>query len=238
MHWCFPEGLRAGDVLLSQGNAPLSRWMAWNAECPYSHAAIMVTPERFVEAAPPRVRCRSIGELTQARRRPRFVDVYRPVNPDGTELSVDQGRCIANHALRWVGWPFARAKMAWLALQILLQHKFGRMHWRLPAPRHDRGVSCTEFVYRVLREAIDVELASPRSRPIRLPAGVITTDLCHSRSLRACGRLVLDSAPLDAGAGLHGRRGAWEARRRLSVTSRGIPRSASCRSPSPAGSSC
>jgi hypothetical protein len=193
MHWCSPQQLRAGDVLMSQGKVRLSRWMAWNAECPYSHAAIMVTPDRFVEAAPPRVRCRSIDELARGRRGPRFVDVYRPVNPDGTELSAGQRCRIADRALAWVGWPFARAKMAWLATQTLLQHKLGRLHWRLPAPRHDRGFSCTEFVYRVLREAVDVELVPPRPRPIALPAGVITTDLCHSRSLRACGRLALGS---------------------------------------------
>jgi hypothetical protein len=199
MQSCSPEQLRIGDVLLSQGNVRLSRWMAWNAECPYSHAAIMVTPDRFVEAAPPRVRCRPIGELEQARLRPRFVDVYRPVNPDGSELTAVQRHRVAEHALRWVGWPFARAKMAWLALQTLLQHKFGRLHWRLPAPRNDRGFSCTEFVYRVLREAIEVELVPPRPRPIAVPAGVITTDLCHSRSLRPCGRLVLrPSAARDA----------------------------------------
>jgi cell wall-associated NlpC family hydrolase len=212
----LPEQLRAGDVLLSQGNVQLSRLMAWNAECPYSHAAIMVTPDRFVEAAPPRVRCRSIDELAQARRRPRFVDVYRPVNPDGSELSTMQRLRIAEHALRWVGWPFARTKMAWLALQTLLQHKVGRANWRLPAPRHDRGFSCTEFVYRVLREAVDVELVPLRPRPIALPAGVITSDLCHSRSLRACGRLALGHghghAPPRGARAIPGRPGARASR--------------------------
>jgi hypothetical protein len=200
---CSLEQLRCGDVLLSQGNFTLSRLMAWNAECPYSHAAIMVGADCYAEARPPRVRRRPIAELLASRDRLRFVDVWRPVNPDGRELSLQQRRRIAELASRWLDWPFASyTKMGWLALQTLLRNKLGTPQWRLPAPR-DAGVSCTEFVFRVLRPVLGLQPAVDRAAAAGGGAGpcgsgtdlepqaVITGDLCASIALRPCGRLDL-----------------------------------------------
>ncbi|MCU0758749.1 MAG: hypothetical protein MUF07_06075 [Steroidobacteraceae bacterium] len=194
------EQLRCGDLLLSQGNFHLSRMMAWNAECPYSHAAIMVAPDAFAEARPPRVQRRLVTDLLAARDRLRFVDVWRPLNPDGSELSALQRRQVAEVAGQWLDWPFASyAKMGWLALQTLVRHKLGAVHWRLPAPR-DVGVSCTEFVCRVLQQVLPLQLA-PRvrdrstGRPAHLralePHAVITVDLCSTPAVCPLGRLEL-----------------------------------------------
>jgi hypothetical protein len=147
--WSLEE-LRCGDVLLSQGRFQLSRWMAWNAGCPYSHAALVLDGGGYVEARPPRIRRRPLTDLVAWRERLRFVDVWRPLNPDGSELSGTQRSQLARLAGRWLGWPFAgNRRMAWLALQTLLRHPGGAPRWRLPVPP-DGGVSCTEFVYRML----------------------------------------------------------------------------------------
>jgi hypothetical protein len=194
------EQLCCGDLLLSQGNFQLSRMMAWNAECPYSHAAIMVAPDAFAEARPPRVQRRPVTDLLAARQRLRFVDVWRPLNPDGSELSPTQRRRIAEVAGQWLDWPFASyAKMGWLALQTLVRHKLGAAHWRLPAPR-DAGVSCTEFVCRVLQQVLPLRLV-PRVRDPAVataahlralePHAVITLDLCSTPVFRPLGRLEL-----------------------------------------------
>lgn len=190
--------LRAGDVLLSQGRGWFSRLMAWNAECPYSHAALVLGDGTLVEAMPPRIRRRPVAMLGTPRFLPRFVDVWRPVNVDGSELSAAQRARIVATATRWLGWPFAGLKMAWLALQTLLRHKLRLRDWSLPAPR-DRGLSCTEYVYRVLHEAIGFAPARPGLADPAAACGVITLDLCASASLRPCGRLLPRPAVGDDG---------------------------------------
>lgn len=202
------EQLRCGDVLLSQGRFQLSRWMAWNAGCPYSHAALVLDGGGYVEARPPQVRWRPLTDLVAWRARLRFVDVWRPLNPDGTELSGPQRSQLARLAGRWLGWPFAgNRKMAWLALQTLLRPAGGAPRWRLPVPP-DGGVSCTEFVYRMLRSILPLRivpgqaagmageaLAAPGRSPLELdPRAVITSDLCGDGALRFCGRLELAAA--------------------------------------------
>jgi len=184
------EELRAGDVLLSQGRGWLSRLMAWNAECPYSHAALVLGDGTLIEAMPPRVRRRPVTAMFAPRCQPRLVDVWRPVNRDGSELSDAQRTRIASAAVRWLGWPFAGLKMAWLAVQTLLRHKLRVRRWSLPAPRHDRGLSCTEYVCRVLHEAIGFAPARPALGAPGASCGAITLDLCASRSLRPRGRLL------------------------------------------------
>ena len=205
--WSLEE-LRCGDVLLSQGRVQLSRWMAWNAGCPYSHAALVLDGGGYVEARPPRIRRRPLTDLVAWRERLRFVDVWRPLNPDGSELSGTQRSQLARLAGRWLGWPFAgNRRMAWLALQTLLRHPGGAPRWRLPVPP-DGGVSCTEFVYRMLRAVLplrivagqggDSTIESPAATDAeRLeldPRAVITSDLCGHGALRFCGRLELAAA--------------------------------------------
>lgn len=199
------EQLRCGDVLLSQGRFQLSRMMAWNAGCPYSHAALVLDRGGYVEARPPRVRWRPLTDLVAWRGRLRFVDVWRPLNPDGSELSGSQRSHLARLAARWLGWPFAgNRRMAWLALQTLLRHPAGAPRWQLPVPP-DGGVSCTEFVYRLLRTVLPLRIVAgpavaatvdspgmPAGSPVELdPRAVITSDLCGHGALHLCGRLEL-----------------------------------------------
>lgn len=104
----------------------------------------------LIEAMPPRVRRRPVTAMFAPRRQPRLLDVWRPVNGDGSELSDAQRARIASTAVRWLDWPFAGLKMAWLAVQTLLRHKLRLRCWSLPVPRHDRGLSCTDYVCRLL----------------------------------------------------------------------------------------
>jgi hypothetical protein len=162
--------LRTGDVLLMRSAWQVSRWMAWNAECPYSHAALVLDEGRFIEARAPVVAIEPLRELDAPRRRIELVDVWRPFDRrDGAALDANAMQRIVALAGRWVGVPFAARRMPRLALGTLARHKLAVHPIGLHPPEPDEaGVTCTELVYRILDEAIGLELRE-RLR-IRRPA--------------------------------------------------------------------
>jgi hypothetical protein len=104
--------LRTGDVLLMRSAWQVSRWMAWNAECPYSHAALVLDEGRFIEARAPVVAIEPLRELDAPRRRIELVDVWRPFDRrDGAALDANAMQRIVALAGRWVGVPFAARRM-------------------------------------------------------------------------------------------------------------------------------
>lgn len=145
--------LRAGDVLLSRGDWHLSQWMAWNAECPYSHAAVAVSSNAVVEARAPRVDVRPVEALL--RESPARVDLFRPCNRDGSDLSDAQRERVVDMALGLRGVPFALPRLPGLAWRTLLDHKLSAAPAAGHGPhaiRHD--LTCCELVYVVLHQSL------------------------------------------------------------------------------------
>lgn len=54
---------KAGDAILSRGRSCLSEWMARNARCACSHAAILLAPNVVLETAPPAARLRTLSAV-------------------------------------------------------------------------------------------------------------------------------------------------------------------------------
>jgi hypothetical protein len=159
---------RPGDVVLSRSGMALSEWMAWNAECAYSHAALAVAPDVVLEARMPQVALRSLGSMLDEA--PAQADLYRPLNPDGSELTHAQQARVLRTGLRLLGMPFALGRMPGLAWRTLLRHKLwpGRRSATTPRGVLDASdLSCCELVYLVLREGCGFGLAgrSGRVRP-------------------------------------------------------------------------
>jgi hypothetical protein len=167
-----PEALRAGDVLLMRSAWRIARLMAWNAECPYSHAALVIDRDRVVEAKPPRVRIEPLRELADPERRIEYVDVLRPYDALGQELDDESRDRVAAIARSWVGVRFATTRLPRLAFETLWCHKLGAPAPALrvePAARPADAVTCTELVFRVLSSACGLELGARRRVPTPFP---------------------------------------------------------------------
>ena len=148
-----PDELRPGDVLLTRAQRQLSRLMAWNAECPYSHASLVVSRRRVVDAYPPSVRLRPLRALLAEALD--VADVYRPVEAWRRPLPPERRRRIVRAALACLGRPYDGLRLPGLAVRTLLQHKLG---WSpgTRSPRDVDAVICTELVYRALRSGIAI----------------------------------------------------------------------------------
>lgn len=208
-----PGALQSGDVLLSRGCSQVSHLMAWNAECPYSHAAIVANREVVIEAVATGVRCRRLpmfatdaAPLDFTTRpdagRPQYaVDVYRAVGDDGRELGRAAGRRIGLCARQWLGAPFAHERMLTLALSTLLRHKVG-----LAGPRRRIRawrLTCVELVYLALHESVGFPLQPRSRRPTPLPPLDVRGLVAELRSYRS-GRSIGERlpTPADVPAGL------------------------------------
>jgi hypothetical protein len=147
---------RAGDVILSRGIACMSEWMAWNARCRYSHAAILLAPTIVLEAVPPAACLRPLSTM-QAERHA-VLDLYRPLGPSGDALG-DRDIAAAIHiGLRLIGTPFAASRLPGLAVRTLLSRRFDGIR-RTPDERViARDLNCCELVYVVLQSACGFDL--------------------------------------------------------------------------------
>ena len=156
---------QAGDVILSRGVSHMSEWMAWNARCPYSHAAIVLTPTVVLEAAAPAARLRPLSTIMSERHA--ALDLYRPGNADGGEPDEQQIEAAVDIGLRLVGTPFAMTRLPALALRTLSSRRFDGIV-RAPDTHvavHD--LNCCELVYLVLQDAFGfvVGMRTPRDQP-------------------------------------------------------------------------
>jgi hypothetical protein len=161
-----PDELRPGDVVLTRARRHLSRLMAWNAECPYSHASLVVSRRRVVDAYPPYVRLRPLRALLAEALD--VADVYRPVAAWRRPLPRADRRRIVRTALACLGRPYAGLRLPGLAVRTLLQHKLG---WALAAraPRAAGAMICTEVVYRALRSGLPLQLGDRRRQRQSFP---------------------------------------------------------------------
>lgn len=157
-----PTDLRAGDVLLMKGIGPVSDLIAWFGDSIYSHAAIMVDREHFVEAAPPVSRRVRLAERLRQVDHYDFIEALRPTRATGQPLDQAQRDALAAAALAnlEVKYPLdammqmavfaavrqrvpANAVLRWL-LREIIDHITG------DDPQH---MMCSELVYRALHTA-------------------------------------------------------------------------------------
>jgi len=159
---------KAGDVLLSRGRSCLSEWMAWNARCAYSHAAILLAPDLVLEALPPAAHLRRLSAVRADRHA--VLDLYRPLDANGQELNDGDIAAAVRIGLRLVGTPFATGRMAGLAVRTLLSRRWDGIR-RTPDARVDvRDLNCCELVYLVLHDACGLELGMRRPDDQARPA--------------------------------------------------------------------
>jgi len=157
-----PAGLRAGDVLLMKGIGQVSNLIAWFGDSIYSHAAIMVSDDEFVEAAVPQSRVVALADRLKQTDHYDFITAYRPTQRSGQALSDLQRQALdtAARAQLGVNYPLdallqmavfaglrnrvpANAMLRWL-LREILDHviKFD--------PHH---MVCSELVFKAMQDA-------------------------------------------------------------------------------------
>lgn len=160
-HPTVPDPLaKAGDVLLSRGRSCLSEWMAWNARCAYSHAAILLAPDVVLEAIPPAAQLRPLSAVRVDRHA--VLDLYRPLDANGEALHDSDMAAAVGIGLRLVGTPFATGRMAGLAARTLLSRRWDGVRRTPDARAHVRDLNCCELVYLVLHGACGLELGMRR----------------------------------------------------------------------------
>lgn len=155
----------AGDVILSRGVSCMSEWMAWNARCAYSHAAIVLAPTIVLEAVAPTARLRPLSTLASEPHA--ALDLYRPRAADGGALSEQQIEAAVRIGLRLIGTPFAMARLPGLALRTLSSRRFDGIRCTPDACIAVHDLNCCELVYLVLRDAFgfDIGMRTPRDQP-------------------------------------------------------------------------
>lgn len=160
--------LQAGDVLLVKSTGELAKVIAWFGDSTYSHAAIMVAPDRVVEARVSGVVECGIDEL-RAPKDIAWTDVYRPLAAEGTALSAADRALVAAKARTFVGQAYPLDDLAWLGVLVALREKWPdslRAKWLVRIAvdhlvRVEPGhVTCSELVYRAFLECE----AMPRGR--------------------------------------------------------------------------
>ena len=199
----------------------LSAAMAWNAGCPYSHAALVFSPGILVDARPPQVLSRSLYSVLDER--PVRMDLFRPRIRSQLGLTEHQQQAFRNILLSYVGTPFALRRMPGLAWRTLLRRGMPSL---CPAigwsERSD--LTCCELVYLSIGATCGFALerghgsesyADSRQQkaamlwdrrttshtpalhdpPHLVPADLITADLLSGSSLQYIGSLIEPAAP-------------------------------------------
>lgn len=160
-----PTVARAGDVILSRGASCMSEWMAWNARCPYSHAAIVLAPTIVLEAVAPAARLRPLSTLASEPHA--ALDLYRPRAAHGGAPSEQQIDAAVRLGLRLIGTPFAMPRLPGLALRTLSSRRFDGIRRTPDACVAVHDLNCCELVYLILRDAFgfDIGMRTPRDQP-------------------------------------------------------------------------
>lgn len=157
-----PTTLRAGDVLLMRGIGPVSDLIAWCGDSTYSHCAVMVDGDTFVEAATPTSRRVTLAARLAQGAYYDFIDVLRPTRADGEPLDDAERGAIARGALALLDVPYPMDALLQLAL-------FATLRNRVPADARVRALLrglvdhltthdpshmvCSELVYRAFLAA-------------------------------------------------------------------------------------
>jgi CheY-like chemotaxis protein len=157
-----PADLRAGDVLLMKGIGPISDLIAWFGDSNYSHAAIMVDREHFVEAAPPVSRVVRLAERLRQVGHYDFIEALRPTRGSGQPLDASQREALAAAARANLEVKYPLDAMVQMAVFAALRQRVpadALLRWLLREiidhitaddPQH---MMCSELVYRALHAA-------------------------------------------------------------------------------------
>ena len=202
-----PADLRAGDVLLMRGIGPISDLIAWFGDSIYSHAAIMVDSEHFVEAAPPRSRKVRLAERLRQVDHYDFIEALRPTRSGGQPLEPSQREALAAAAMANLDVEYPLDAMLQMAVFAALRQRIpasGLMrgllraiidHLTVDKPQH---MMCSELVYRALHTA-KLAPALVVSAQLDLPMPAIDLELLWRMWRQARGKPVgLRAAEPDA----------------------------------------
>jgi len=157
-----PAQLRAGDVLLMKGIGAVSDLVAWFGDSIYSHAAIMVDAEYFVEAAPPVSRRVRLADRLKQVQHYDFVTAMRPTRASGQPLDRVERAAVAEASLAYVDVKYPLDSLVQMALAAALRNRVpanAGLRWLLRQVLdrlHDfdpTQLVCSELVYAALREA-------------------------------------------------------------------------------------
>lgn len=157
-----PATLRPGDVLLMRGIGPVSDLIAWFGDSTYSHAAVMVDGDSFVEAAAPVSRRVQLAKRLGQGAYYDFIDVWRPTRGNGMPLDDSARTAIAEGATACLDVPYPLDALLQMAVFATLRNRIpadAGVRWllrelieRLIAddPSH---MVCSELVYRAFLAA-------------------------------------------------------------------------------------
>ena len=213
------SALKPADVLMCMGSNRVVSWLLRNIDrgC-YSHGTVFVGPgvlgpeiaRQVVAEARPREGFWAIS-LERLQGYSLYIDAYRPTRagkelpePAVTRVVDAAAGLVARGGFYDIPYAAVLVTLGWLTERGSagrdrahhLLHLLNRV-----VDRRDRGMVCTEFVYRCFLEA-GIPLEVDRARATVRPESVLPSDLEGSRSLGFLGRLYgPDDAPWPAAAG-------------------------------------
>lgn len=170
--------IRPGDVLLGMGHGEISKLLAWNGETDYSHASLVVDKGELVEATTSGCKLVPLTTRQGQSNLMHFVDVWRPVAHDGRAFDAGDHAAIVANARPFAGRPYAMDVLTQLAIIVAVRNKTDmppavkaivRIIVDSALKDDPTHLTCTELVYRGLRDAVVTPAHRLRPRIVVAP---------------------------------------------------------------------
>lgn len=170
--------IQPGDVLLGMGHGEISKLLAWNGETDYSHASLVVDGGELVEATTGGCKLVALTTRQQQSNLMLHIDVWRPVAHDGAAFDAKDRAAIVAAARPFAGRPYAMDVLTQLAIIVAVRNKTDMppavkaiVRVIIDASLKDdpTHLTCTELVYRGLRDAAATPAHRLRPRVVVAP---------------------------------------------------------------------